>query len=181
MLTPIYYSIADGDTRDVGESDRLNWAATPPQLGDRLSLGNKRLWEVIELQTYQGDAGQVVIAHVSLVGTEPIPRAEWFDTRMKAREPVTALRLYVMPDGGLHESSRNFLGEEPPVGFFLNQFDIATRKTSPSKWWVTGFDSFTSNDLSASFDRVYVARVEVFEELTEVSGAMGLAESLVEA
>jgi hypothetical protein len=174
MLTPTYFTISDGDTRQPGECDRLQWLSATPMVGDRLPLGLNRLWKVVETHLYQGEDGSpLCVAYVALLGNEKtMPRAEWFDVRRLIKDPATCLRIYIKPDGEWYRSSNNFLGELPSVGHFLTEFDIETRKTSASTWWTTGYTTFTSADPSATFDRIHLARVEEYLETDDDASAL---------
>jgi hypothetical protein len=173
IFSPTYYAIADGDTRIEGESEQLAWTWNNPEVGDRLSLGLARLWEVSVVHKYKREDGTALyVAYMALVDTEVKPRAEWFDVERLLTDPTTCLNLYAERDGGLHQSSRNFLGQVPATGHFLSQFDAETRKTSASTFWTTGFTTFTSADPSATFDRIHLARVEEYLETDDDASAL---------
>jgi hypothetical protein len=131
------------------------------------------MWQVVALESYTGDVGDLTIVHVHPVGVEVPDRAEWFATRLKARKPLASTTLYVKPDGSLHQTSSNFTGALPIVRRLLTAFDVVNHKTGSQPWGIESYDTYTPTNPEATFMAIYVARV-VAVDLAEVPGAIVL-------
>jgi hypothetical protein len=175
MTNPVFFDAIDEALHTNGESDRLHWMTTPPQVGDRLPLGSRagRMWEVIELCTYAGDVGELTIAHVHPVGVAVPDRAEWYATRLKIRKPLASMTLHIKPDGSLHQTGCNFTGALPIVRRLLTAFDVASHKTGSQPWGIESFDTYSPVNPEATYMAVYLTHV-VPVDLSEVPGAIGL-------
>jgi hypothetical protein len=180
MLTPIYFDAIDDGLQSSQERDRLHWVATPPQVGDRLPMGDDRHWEVIAVDRYTGEAGEFCLAHVHPVGVEVPAREEWYCSTSFVKRPLSVLHLHVRPDGGVQHWSKNFTGALPIVRRLLTAFDVANHKTGSQPWGIESFDTYSPVNPEATFMAVYLAHV-VPVDLAEVPGAIDLAVELVGA
>ncbi len=173
MTNPVFFNAIDEDLYNNGERDLLQWMNTPPQISDRLPLGSRssRMWEVIAIESYAGDVGELTIAHVHPVGVAVPDRAEWYASRLKVRKPLASTTLHVKPDGSLHQTSSNFTGALPIVRRLLTAFNVAAHTTGHQPWGIESFDSYKPVNPDATFMAVYLSHV-VPVNLAEVEGAV---------
>jgi hypothetical protein len=173
MLTPIFFTAID-DALQIGkERDQLHWTSSQPQVGDRVPMGGDRLWEVIAIDSYSGDAGDLRVAHVHPMNVTVPAREGWYCVKCFAKRPLTAPTLHVKPDGSLHQTGCNFTGALPIVHRLLTAFDVASHKTGSQPWGIESFDTYSPVNLEATFMAVYLAHV-VPVDLSEVEGAIAL-------
>jgi hypothetical protein len=173
MLTPIYFDAIDHGLQTTKESDQLHWASSQPQIGDRLPMGGDRLWQVVTVDRYAGDAGDLYIAYVHPVGAEVAPREAWYEVKCLAKRPLTNTTLHVKPDGSLHQTGCNFTGALPIVHRLLTSFDVTNHKTGSQPWGIESYDSYKPVSDEATFMAVYVTHLAAVD-LSEVPGAIDL-------
>lgn len=102
----------------------------PPSLGDRLTLGSSRLWEVVAVDEYRNATGfthPIYLAHCHR-GQVP-PRPEWFSVRQLQTYP-SSLRVYLV-DGELEHWTINLDGSSPKTGVLLPLFNPREHSTTP--------------------------------------------------
>ena len=170
---PVFFSAIDHGLQTTKERDQLHWLSSKPQAGDRVPMGGDRLWDVVALETYTGDVGDLTIVHAHPVGVVIPDRAEWYVTRLKARKPLASTTLYVKPDGALHQTSSNFTGKLPEVRKLLTAFDVVSHRTGSQPWGIESYDTYSPASPDATFKAVYLAHV-VSVDLSEVPGAIVL-------
>jgi hypothetical protein len=180
MLTPIYFDAIDHGLQTTKESDQLHWTGNPPGIGDRVPMGGDRLWQVVAVDRYAGDVGDLYVAYVYPLGAEVPPRETWYEVKCLAKRPLTSTTLHVKPDGALHQTSSNFTGALPIVRRLLTAFDVVNHRTGSQPWGVESYDTYSPTNPEATFKAVYLTYV-VPVDLSEVEGAIDLAVELVGA
>jgi hypothetical protein len=173
MLIPTYFDAIDDGLQTSKECDQLHWVSNPPKVGDRLPMGSDRPWEVIAVDRYAGEAGELCLAHVHPVGVEVPAREEWYCSRSFVKRPLSAFTLHIRPDGGVQHWARDFRGEAPIVRRLLTAFDVVNHKTGHQPWGIESFDTYKPVGDDAAFAAVYLAHV-VPVDLAEVEGAIVL-------
>jgi hypothetical protein len=180
MLTPIYFDAIDHGMQTTTERDQLHWAGNPPCVGDRVPMGGDRLWQVVAVDRYAGDAGDLYLAHVHPVGVAVPDRETWYEVRCLAKRPLTNTTLHARPDGSLHQTGTNFTGKLPEVRRLLTAFDVVNHRTGSQPWGIESYDSYSPVSPECTFMAVYLAHV-VSVDLAEVPGAIVLEPELANA
>jgi len=160
MRTPIYCRMIDDALGLPGEADRLQWISNPPAIGDRVTLGKARLWEVIEVHQFRSDeGGQACIAYCHPMGLTVPDRATWLDWEMFERDrKAKTLSLYTLDDGQVFHWEHSFRGEKPRIGEQIEQFDIATRKPTATPWATESYATYLPvNPSETPFTALYLA------------------------
>lgn len=176
MRIPIYSRMIDDALANPGEGDRLQWLTEPPAVGDWVSLGEHRLWAVVELHPFRGDGPgkNAYVAYCHPVGLEVPDRSTWLDWEIFERDrQAKTLSLY-LNDGQVIHWEHSFRAGKPRIGEVLQRFDLDTRKPAPQPWAAETYATYSPVVTGATpFTALYFADLKPVV-LTEVEGAIAL-------
>lgn len=143
------------------EDVKVEYLSHPPEVGDRVSMGSLRLWNVVGVDPYSHpDRPEQIIylAHCTVaLPTDPSSQREnWF--RIKAyqnREPT--LQLFV-GEGMLLHVHRDLVGGKPEVGYLLPQYDPKEHIVRSRPWGITSVTSYLP---SPGIERVCYQKIHI--------------------
>lgn len=102
MIT-VYEAIDEGvvNFANSEDSQQVKLSESPPNLNDKVSMGSHRLWQIVALETFSGEAESIMLALVHPIDLEIPDRSEWLRTIAKAEYVAISLELKAMPNSAL--------------------------------------------------------------------------------
>ncbi|MBE9117931.1 hypothetical protein IQ249_18700 [Lusitaniella coriacea LEGE 07157] len=154
------------------EDAKVEYLSHPPEIGDRVSMGGLRLWNVVDIDSYYHPDNPEQVLYLAHCTAAPLTnpssqRANWF--RIKAyqnREPTLQLFL---GEGMLLHVHRDLVGGKPEVGYLLPQYDPKEHIVKSRPWGITSVTSYLP---SPDIERVCYLKIHIGQcvYVSEASG-----------
>ena len=142
MTTLTFFTAIDDSLYSQAERSQVQWLTAEPAVGDRIHMGDIRLWAIAAIDRYSGESGTIRVAHVHPVGLGIPERQQWHGVRSFSKRPETSLSLYIRPDGGLQQWRTSFIGEVPRIGYLLPHYDIEAHAVTSQPWGVNAIETY---------------------------------------
>jgi hypothetical protein len=144
-METVFYQTALDDSvfdRHAGERERVRFQDIPPVVGETVSMGNARLWTVVDVDAYSNGQQSVFIAYVALDAAEVGDRSTWFTVESFKRRPQTNLKLFFSEEGQLLHFAESLTGAALQTGYVLPKFNVQEHTVSSQPWGVMKADTF---------------------------------------
>ncbi len=110
----VVYEVIDENQIDYASGEDHNQIAHAERshnLGDKVSMGSDRRWQIVSLETYIGELGHITLALVHPVDLTAPDRSEWDQTVFRSEYPDISLELKAMPNAPLQLGGWNMEGK----------------------------------------------------------------------
>lgn len=137
-MSLIYFDNVTGSDFSEGERNPIAYLSTPPAVGDRVSMGAERLWQVLAVDRYVCSGEALYVAHCALI---PIPREDWWTVAMSRDRSCYSLQLHIGGDQLIH-TGHHMRGVAPQVGYLLPQFNVKEHTVTSQPWGVEAVHTY---------------------------------------
>ena len=162
MMNITVLQVCDSSQREIGEEDtKLLWCDQSPQLKQRVSMGHRDDWQIVEVVPYYPRHDSVLdVIYFAFVDKKAVDVSEWNYLCWRETSPKQALELRIEdPGSNFLGWSVNVQGDLPKVGDYLVSYGLSEQglSTRAEPWLMTAFDTFTSSLPRSPFDRIFLA------------------------
>jgi hypothetical protein len=166
-----FEAIASADYQS-DENEKVEYLTHVPDLGDRISLGSRRLWHIVGVDPYENPENPediVYLIHCSLDKQQikSTDRSTWFRVEFyQDRDPN--LQLFLGEEMLLHVA-KNLIGEKPETGYLLPQYNVHEHTVTYRPWGIASVTSYLPNPNIAQtcYNAIYIGHCVYVPEALE--------------
>lgn len=163
IFTAIKEEMADSNLGE--ESEQIQVQSRRPELGQTITMGGDRKWQVVKVEAYKSEGKTVYVAMVAPEKEmSSLPdESEWSATYMRQDAHSMAFYVNLSEEDQVINYGWDYAGV-PPSGRLLNYEPVegygSLMKPIPSQWVISTVDECQPEQQEPTFDMVYLCRCQ---------------------
>lgn len=141
----VFFDAISSKEYEGQEKRKVEYLSHPPEIGDRISMGSQRLWNIVGVDQYLNSENPEEVIYLAHCTVDPQQiecpdRSNWFRVRAyQNREPNLQLFL---GEGVLIHVNRDLMGSKPEVGYLLPQYNPKEHTVTSRPWGIASVVSY---------------------------------------